>query len=242
MARIETDPNYTSPTFPRATAPSDPFKKDDVQALAAAVSGHTHTTGKGLPLPAGSVTAAQMAAGAASANVGPLGGWLTGTLPNPALAANSVSANELVNGSVTRAKLASDARVRILGNTTNTITYSASGTGSWVVTPLNVTAVVDPTGGLLLVFLYLAGIFNTSSGAAVHFGFGLDGAIQLGAGYHVGTGTPLVVPAASVWYHGNPGGIPGSHVFSAFMLGSGGTVGISNQANSSITVVQVTGP
>src|SRR5215468_10648103 len=48
MARIETDPNYTTPTFPRATAGPDIFKKEDVQQLAAAVSTHDHTSGKGL--------------------------------------------------------------------------------------------------------------------------------------------------------------------------------------------------
>lgn len=48
MARIETDPNYSSPTFSRATAATDIFKKEDVQALAAAVSTHTHASGLGL--------------------------------------------------------------------------------------------------------------------------------------------------------------------------------------------------
>jgi len=55
MARIETDPNYSSPTFSRATAAADIFKKEDVQALAAAVSTHDHSTGKGLALSAGSI-------------------------------------------------------------------------------------------------------------------------------------------------------------------------------------------
>jgi len=47
MARIETDPNYTAPTFSRATEENDLFKKSDVQNLAAAVSSHDHTPGKG---------------------------------------------------------------------------------------------------------------------------------------------------------------------------------------------------
>jgi hypothetical protein len=47
MARIETDPNYTAPTFSRATEENDLFKKTDVQNLAAAVSSHDHTPGKG---------------------------------------------------------------------------------------------------------------------------------------------------------------------------------------------------
>lgn len=52
MARIETDPNYTTPTFSRATAATDPFKKEDVQQVAAALSTHTHATGFGLPVAA----------------------------------------------------------------------------------------------------------------------------------------------------------------------------------------------
>jgi len=48
MARIEIDPNYSSPTFSRATAATDLFKKEDVQQLAAAFSIHNHNgTGNG---------------------------------------------------------------------------------------------------------------------------------------------------------------------------------------------------
>lgn len=48
MARIETDPNYSSPTFSRATAATDLFKKEDVQNLASAMSTHDHGSTKGL--------------------------------------------------------------------------------------------------------------------------------------------------------------------------------------------------
>jgi hypothetical protein len=72
MARIETDPNYTSPTFSRATAATDIFKKEDVQALAAAMSTHDHSAGKGLVLsagsiPAGSITSTMVADGTLTA-------------------------------------------------------------------------------------------------------------------------------------------------------------------------------
>jgi hypothetical protein len=69
MARIETDPNYSSPTFSRATAATDLFKKEDVQNLAAAVSTHDHSSTKGLILspsaiPDGSISTAKLADGA----------------------------------------------------------------------------------------------------------------------------------------------------------------------------------
>ena len=70
MARIETDPNYSTPTFSRATAGTDIFKMTDVQGVAAALSTHVHDgTGKGLPVTTvapGSITAAGLAANAVS--------------------------------------------------------------------------------------------------------------------------------------------------------------------------------
>lgn len=63
MARIETDPNYSSPTFPRADAATDLFKKEDVQQLAAAMSTHNHAPGKGLTvsIPSGLITSSMIA-------------------------------------------------------------------------------------------------------------------------------------------------------------------------------------
>lgn len=69
MARIETDPNYNSPTFSRATAPTDIFKKEDVQGLAAAMSTHNHDgAGHGVAvafgtIPANAITSAMIAEG-----------------------------------------------------------------------------------------------------------------------------------------------------------------------------------
>jgi hypothetical protein len=73
MARIPVDPNYSFPTFPRATAATDIFVKEDVQALAAAVSTHVHDgAGKGLLVggpAAGSITNAMLGADVARANL-----------------------------------------------------------------------------------------------------------------------------------------------------------------------------
>src|SRR5215471_502110 len=89
MARL-TATNFSGALqFPYATAGTDLFKKEDVQTLALAVDQHDHSSGKGPALAAGSITsgmitdgtitATDMAAGAAATNVGTLGG----TLPNP---------------------------------------------------------------------------------------------------------------------------------------------------------------
>lgn len=107
MARIETDPNYSTPTFSRATAPADIFKKEDVQNVAAALSTHDHSTGKGLVvsvagLGAGSIPAAAIA---------------DGSITSAKIADGAIATVDLANASVTNAKLASDtARANLLTN------------------------------------------------------------------------------------------------------------------------------
>jgi hypothetical protein len=102
MARIETDPNYSVPTFSRATAATDLFKKEDVQALAAAISTHDHASGKGLAItrlapgsvdaaaiPDGLITSAKIANGSILTEDIGVGGQIvvayavTGTTNNP---------------------------------------------------------------------------------------------------------------------------------------------------------------
>jgi hypothetical protein len=99
MARIETDPNYNSPTFSRATAPTDIFKKEDVQNVAAAFSTHTHDgSGKGLAVaftgvPPGSIPGTALADGAVT---------------SVKIADGTIATVDLANAAVTNAKLASD--------------------------------------------------------------------------------------------------------------------------------------
>jgi hypothetical protein len=99
MARIPVDPNYSFPTFPRATAATDIFVKEDVQALAAAVSTHVHDgAGKGLLVggpAAGSITNAMLGADVARENQLTNGGfevWQRGngpfTTPSPVFTAD----------------------------------------------------------------------------------------------------------------------------------------------------------
>jgi hypothetical protein len=100
MARIETDPNYTNPTFSRADEATDLFKKTDVQSLAAAVSTHVHDGVRGMPLvagsiPAGSITSAMIADGAIQA-VDIAAGAVDGTH----IAANSITSAHIADGSI----------------------------------------------------------------------------------------------------------------------------------------------
>jgi hypothetical protein len=88
MARIPVDPNYSFPTFPRATAATDIFVKEDVQALAAAVSTHVHDgAGKGLLVggpAAGSITNAMLGADVARDSLlvnGSFDNWQRGAGP-----------------------------------------------------------------------------------------------------------------------------------------------------------------
>jgi hypothetical protein len=108
MARIPVDPNYSAPTFPRATAGTDLFLKEDVQALAAAVSTHIHDgVGKGLPVaftgvPAGSIPGTALE---------------DGGVTSAKIADGTIATVDLKDGAVTNAKLASDtARANLLTN------------------------------------------------------------------------------------------------------------------------------
>lgn len=107
MARIEIDPNYTAPTFPRATEGTDVFKKEDVQALAAAMSAHNHTTGKGVVLgagaiPPGTITSAMILDGTIT-NVDLADGAVT----NPKIGDSQVSSAKIAAGAVGQGQLAS---------------------------------------------------------------------------------------------------------------------------------------
>jgi hypothetical protein len=105
MARIETDPNYTAPTFSRATAATDLFKKEDIQQLAAAFSGHVHDgNGKGLavPLPpAGSITGGMIADGSIGT-----ADLADGAVTNAKLGPNSVLSANIADGTITGADIA----------------------------------------------------------------------------------------------------------------------------------------
>jgi hypothetical protein len=106
MSRIETDPNYSNPTFSRGTVASDLYKKEDSQLLAAAMSTHTHAPGYGLPIAAsaiapGSITGSMIADGSITgADIA------AGTITSTQIAANAVGALQIADGSIGTAELA----------------------------------------------------------------------------------------------------------------------------------------
>jgi len=117
MARTNAT-NFTGPLqFPYANAGTDIFKKEDVQTLAQAVDQHDHTTGKGLPMAAGSIpngtiTSAMIADGTIQgADIA------TGTITTTQIADGTIATADLANAAVTNAKLGTDtARLNLLTN------------------------------------------------------------------------------------------------------------------------------
>lgn len=97
--------NVTCPTRPSGdnsnACASTAFVQTAVPLAAiTALTGDVAATGPGsavATIQAAAVTSAKMASGAAAANVGTLGGVLTGTLPNPGLASAAVANSNLAN-------------------------------------------------------------------------------------------------------------------------------------------------
>lgn len=135
MARIETDPNYTSPTFSRATAASDPFKKEDVQQVAAAFSVHDHSSGKGLAIAT------------------PLGGDLTGTVSNGGVLlrnnAGAISGLQVGGTPQSLLRIAADNSTQLFGATYSFLNVAGSSTYATLSsTGISVAGSVVATGGV----------------------------------------------------------------------------------------------
>lgn len=104
--------NISCPTRPPGTNDNSCASTAFVQGVATpnAITGLTTdvvATGPGnvaATIQPGAVTAAKMATGAAAANVGTLGGQLSGTLPNPSLATNTVSNSNLAQAGANTVK------------------------------------------------------------------------------------------------------------------------------------------
>jgi hypothetical protein len=100
--------NHTVYPYPYATAPTDPFKKEDLEGLGLAHDNHTHGAGLGLPvarIAPGVVTAAAIAPGSIGTTQLADGAVSTaklaaGAVGNAQLAAGAVGTANIINGAV----------------------------------------------------------------------------------------------------------------------------------------------
>jgi hypothetical protein len=170
MARTDAT-NFAPPLqFPYATAATDLFKKEDVQVLAQAVDQHDHTAGKGLALPAGSISGGMIA---------------DGSITSVKIADGTIATGDLADGAVTSAKVLDGTLVATdlaAGSISKTDfgTLAATTTTSTTYITLAGGATIDlaPTGGDILVVLFGSTRYNAGAGRA-QFGIQMDsGTIQ----------------------------------------------------------------
>jgi hypothetical protein len=156
MARIETDPNYTSPTFSRATAGTDLFKKEDVQALAAALSTHVHDgAGKGLAVA--------------------FTGTPPGSIPGSALADGSVTSAKIADGTIATVDIGLNQCQQNVAIGGGVLTFSTTTTASWVSTPLTATF-TSAVGGLMRIEATVTAGHSVANGN-FYVALGYDGGV-----------------------------------------------------------------
>ena len=153
MARIEVDPNYSNPTFSRATAATDPAKKEDIQNLAAAMSTHIHDgAGKGLAIPFATAIP-------------------SGTITSAMIVDKTIVAGDIADFTITATQLATNAItqiIQVVGSTSGPTTSSST----FVDVPdMAITGTF--ASGQVLVWMYAA-LGNATAGAYVQVAMQLD--------------------------------------------------------------------
>jgi hypothetical protein len=224
MARIAVDPNYNSPTFPRATAAADIFLKEDIQALAAAVSTHVHDgAGKGLVItsasgiPAGSITSAMIA---------------DGTIATADIADGSITSAKIVDGTIATADLAANAVTNLIGSYNATPTFSTTGTGAWSSTPVSVTG--NFGGGRALV-TFAAMFQHTAANAQFYTALYLDAAAAVALLHTEPVANGILVVSYSIYVTPAAGG----HSVILYINNSTvGTLQINNASTARMDVVE----
>jgi len=190
MARIETDPNYTAPTFPRATAGPDIFKKEDVQQLAAALSAHTNDgAGHGLPINGasiapGSITSAQIQDGSLAGTdlqdgtINASTKLFPGSITSHTIASGQIQQGHMAENSVNSSAIITGA-VSNYNGTISVLSFSTSTVGSWVATPLTVP--FTSAGGGVFVWFAFNAVYAAPAGDYFRVGVSVDsgGAITL---------------------------------------------------------------
>jgi hypothetical protein len=203
MARIETDPNYSSPTFPRATASTDLFLKEDVQGVAAAFSTHDHSTGKGLvistvSLADGSLNGSKLTdATVTSAKI------LDGTIATIDIAADAVTRSAELSSAITSSSM-SNTVVAIAG-----ADVSLTTTGGPVVTWFRIPISHSAAGGIVSLYVHVDAIAWQTMGsmyAPTASGGEIVSGVQLWTGLSAGLHTWQLGWATGSGTMGNGGG------------------------------------
>jgi hypothetical protein len=128
--------------FPMADAATDLFRKEDVQTLAKAVDGHDHSSGKGLVLAPGIITSAMIADGTIQGS-----DIATGAIGTTQIADQGILGGDIASGTITSVQLAGGAAHVLLGSYQSIPSFSSSSTGTWIATPIAVTAAVSTVSG-----------------------------------------------------------------------------------------------
>ena len=220
MARIEIDPNYSSPTFSRATAATDLFKKEDVQALAAAMSTHDHSAGKGLILPAGAIP--------------------DGSITSAKIADGTIVAADIAGGTITYAQLAGGAAASVGGF------ISGGGGASGATSPGVLNAAfsqsVNLLGGLPVLVLMSYTWYNNTAGQTNYMDLLVDNV----SWYTIAaptwpTGTQYKTTMAVQLFGvagGSPGFGTGTHTFNPGWHCSGGGMQLAGSPWMSMLIVE----
>jgi hypothetical protein len=223
MARIEVDPNYSSPTFSRATAAADIFKKEDVQALAAAMSTHTHDgAGKGLAIaatgiPAGSITSAMIADGTIVA-----GDIADGTITSAKIADGTVATADVAGGAITGTTFVG----LVNANTTTSGTTVVLDSGPFTTGAPNSVVVID----------WHAALQSTVAAAFAMFSVRVDGGgwITVGRMTFPATASSYPMSLQYIWTTL----AAGAHTFDVGWLTSSGTLSVDTAVTRTFRITE----
>ncbi len=191
MARIETDPNYSNPTFPRATAPTDLFHKEDVQSLAAAVSTHNHTTGWGAVLPAAAITPGLITSTMIADGTIQTADLADACVVGAKIAGLTVTANHIMDGQVVSSKIP-DGQIVTRCIADGNVTTSKIASGITLTNPTLTNPIIN-------------GSMSGTGNVVV-----TNGIVQVNNGPLKVNGTAAVAPTGvgpEIWYDGTAGNI-----------------------------------
>jgi hypothetical protein len=235
MARIETDPNYSNPTFSRATAPTDLFKATDVQNLAAAMSTHTHNTagGKGAPLETSSVHGGVLQDRTLAGTK-----LQVGTIGTTEIADGGILAGDIANGVLTSTQLAGGAATSIIGIYQSIPSFSSSSTGTWIATPVAVTGTFSSVSGAITLIWATAVVSGSVQGGYARLGILKDGGPISGA--HGLLMLPTAGYALTISLHAYDQPTQGNHTWAFGVINNtAGTIGLDGATVASLIVLEL---